>query len=154
MNGVFRCDRIFPQILTERPSDASAVFEHLSASVKEARVTPSEDKTHPLGSQAAMADQLKWAQTSQALFAVPDEPAEGGPIVPDILNEANLWEWGGLSFGRLETYRMYLSIKKVRRFILYRWETNDIHPEGPTVVLDRHVLVYRVCYYSASKREK
>lgn len=92
-----------------------------------------------------MEDQLKWAQTSQALFAVPDEPAEGGPIVPDVLNEANLWEWGGLSFGRLETYRMHLSIKKVRSFrrVLYKGETKYFHPERPTV-LDRHALVYRV----------
>lgn len=101
------------QVLTERPSDASAVFEHLSASVKEATVSPA-DTTPPKGEQAAMASQLKWAQTSQALFVVPDEPPEGGAVVPDMLDEANMWEWGGVSFGRLETYRLYLSVKKVR----------------------------------------
>lgn len=69
-----------------------------------------------------MASQLKWAQTSQALFAVPDEPPEGGAVAPDMLDEANMWEWGGVSFGRLETYRLYLSVKKVsgrRRTTLY-----------------------------------
>ena len=72
------------------------------------------DSTTPSqGQQAAAAAQLKWAQSSQALFAVPDEPPEGGAIVPDMLDEANMWEWGGVSFGRLETYRLYLSVKKV-----------------------------------------
>lgn len=100
------------QVLSERPSDASAVFEHLSASVKEGTVKP--DSTTPsMGKQSAAAEQLKWAQTSQALFVVPDEPPEGGAVVPDMLDEANMWEWGGVSFGRLETYRLYLSVKKV-----------------------------------------
>ena len=99
-------------MLTDRPSDASAVFEHLSASVKEATVTP-VNLTPSKGEQIAMAKQLKWAQSSQALFAVPDEPPEGGAVVPDMLDEANMWEWGGVSFGRLETYRLYLSVKKV-----------------------------------------
>lgn len=102
-------------MLSEKPSDASAVFEHLSASVKEGTVKP--DSTTPSqGQQAAAAAQLKWAQSSQALFAVPDEPPEGGAVVPDMLDEANMWEWGGVSFGRLETYRLYLSVKKVGWF--------------------------------------
>ena len=33
--------------------------------------------------------------------------------VPDILEEANLLEWGGVSFGRGEIYRIFLSIKKL-----------------------------------------
>lgn len=70
--------------------------------------------TPSLGRQAAAADQLRWARTCQALFVVPDEPPEGTPVVPDVLNEANLWEWGGISFGQLETYRLYLAVKKVK----------------------------------------
>lgn len=101
-----------PKVLSEKPSDASAVFEHLSASVKEGTVKP-DNTTPSQGQQTAAAAQLKWAQGSQALFAVPDEPPEGGAIVPDMLDEANMWEWGGVSFGRLETYRLYLSVKKV-----------------------------------------
>ncbi|CAM9551513.1 unnamed protein product [Laminaria digitata] len=100
------------KVLTDRPSDASAAFEHLSASVKEATVTPANIGPSK-GGQIAMASQLKWAQSSQALFAVPDEPPEGGAVVPDMLDEANMWEWGGVSFGRLETYRLYLSVKKL-----------------------------------------
>lgn len=90
------------------------MFEHLSASVKEGTVKP-DNTTPSLGEQAAAEAQIKWAQSSQALFAVPDEPPEGGAVVPDMLDEANMWEWGGVSFGRLETYRLYLSVKKVGR---------------------------------------
>eukprot|EP00903_Cladosiphon_okamuranus_P010188 g9647.t1 len=100
------------KVLSEKPSDASAVFEHLSASVKEGTVKP-DNTTPSQGQQAAAAAQLRWAQSSQALFAVPDEPPEGGAVVPDMLDEANMWEWGGVSFGRLETYRLYLSVKKL-----------------------------------------
>lgn len=104
-------------MLSERPSDASAVFEHLSASVKEGTVKP-DNTTPSKGQQEAAAAQLGWAQRSQALFAVPDEPPEGGAVVPDMLDEANMWEWGGVSFGRGETYRLYLSVKKVGRATL------------------------------------
>ncbi|CAN0129118.1 unnamed protein product [Pylaiella littoralis] len=100
------------KVLSERPSDASAIFEHLSASVKEGTVNP-DNRASSKGQQAAAAQQLEWASTSQALFGVPDEPPEGGPVVPDMLDEANMWEWGGVSFGRLETYRLYLSVKKL-----------------------------------------
>ncbi|CAM9886452.1 unnamed protein product, partial [Discosporangium mesarthrocarpum] len=100
------------KILTEKPSNASAVFEHLSASVREARVAPSHS-IPTKGEVAARAAQLQWAGASQELFSVPDETPEGGPVVPDVLDEANMWEWAGISFGRLETYRLYLSIKKL-----------------------------------------
>lgn len=103
------------KVLTDKPSDASAVFEHLSASVKQARVAPI-DTTPSLGRQAATSSKIQWAQTCQKLFSVPDEPPEGGPVVPDMLDEANMWEWGGVSFGRRETYRLYLSVKKARGF--------------------------------------
>lgn len=94
------------------------MFEHLSAAVKEGTVNP-DNTTLSQGQQAAAAEQLKWASSSQALFAVPDEPPEGGPVVPDMLDEANMWEWGGVSFGRLETYRLYLSVKKVGSLVIY-----------------------------------
>ncbi|CAM9292680.1 unnamed protein product [Choristocarpus tenellus] len=100
------------KILSEKPSNVSAVFEHLSASVKDARIS-SDDYAPTTGEVAAHTSQLKWAGTSQDLFSIPDEPTEGGPNVPDILDEANMWEWAGISFGRLETYRLYLSVRKL-----------------------------------------
>lgn len=106
------------KVLIDKPSNASEVFEHLSSEVKEARVAPA-DTTPSLGRQAATASQLHWAQTCKKLFVIPDEPPEAGPIVPDMLDEANMWDWAGVSFGRLETYRLYLSVKKVKtRFVV------------------------------------
>jgi radial spoke head protein 4/6 len=49
----------------------------------------------------------------QALFSVPDEAAEGGPAIPDILDQASLWAAAGVSFGSTETYRIYLAVKKL-----------------------------------------
>ena len=43
---------------------------------------------------------------------IPDEPPEVNVKFPDLMDEANLLEWAGISFGRAETYRLYLSIKK------------------------------------------
>jgi len=44
---------------------------------------------------------------------MPDEPAEdNGVKVPDLLDDANLYEWAGVSFGRSELYKLFLSIKK------------------------------------------
>lgn len=98
----------------EKPSDASATFEHLSASVKEARAAPAVP-ARSKGQEVANATHLKWTKANHSLFSVPDEPKDGGPVVPDIFDEANLWECAGVSFGRLETYRLYLAVKKVRR---------------------------------------
>jgi radial spoke head protein 4/6 len=44
---------------------------------------------------------------------VPDEAAEGGPAIPDILDQASLWAAAGVSFGSTETYRIYLAVKKL-----------------------------------------
>lgn len=100
------------KILVEKPANASEAFEHLSVSVKEARAKKSEP-VNSASRAAAKAAQLKWATSTQALFAVPDEPPEGGPVTPDLLDEANMWSWAGVSFGQLELYRLYLSIKKL-----------------------------------------
>ena len=43
---------------------------------------------------------------------MPDEPVEASVKYPDLMDEANLWEWAGISLGTTETYRLYLSIKK------------------------------------------
>jgi len=32
---------------------------------------------------------------------------------PDLVDESNLLEWAGVSLGRGDTYRLYLSIKKL-----------------------------------------
>jgi len=48
-----------------------------------------------------------------SLLKVPEEPAEAAVGVPDLVDDANAMEWAGVSFGRGETYRLYLSMKKL-----------------------------------------
>lgn len=57
---------------------------------------------------------MKWTKECAALLKVPEEPPEdSGVKFPDLLDEATLLEWAGVSFGRGEIYRIYLSIKKL-----------------------------------------
>jgi hypothetical protein len=49
-----------------------------------------------------------------AQLKVPDEPPEdSGVKFPDLMDDFNLLEWSGVSFGKSEIYRLYLSIKKL-----------------------------------------
>lgn len=44
---------------------------------------------------------------------MPEEPPEdSGVKFPDLMDEGNLLEWAGISLGKGEVYRLYLSIKK------------------------------------------
>lgn len=57
---------------------------------------------------------LAWAKKCSTLLKNPEEPPEDPSVkVPDLLDDANLYEWAGVSFGKGEVYRLYLSIKKL-----------------------------------------
>jgi len=61
-----------------------------------------------------VAKQLDWIKKCAALLKVPDEPSEGnGVAFPDLMDEANMLEWAGVSFGKGDTYRLYLAMKKL-----------------------------------------
>ncbi|KAG5178667.1 putative flagellar radial spoke protein 4 [Tribonema minus] len=100
------------KVLSDKLLDGSESFEHLSAAVKEARATP-QKPVAGVSEAAARAAQINWATSAQSLFAVPDEPPEGGPRVPDLLDEANMWAAAGISFGASETYRIFLAVKRL-----------------------------------------
>ncbi len=56
--------------------------------------------------------QINWTNASVALLKVPEAPAENqGCKCPDLMEEASLLKWAGVSLGEGETYRLYLSIK-------------------------------------------
>ena len=49
---------------------------------------------------------------------VPEAPVEGnGTKFPDLMDEAALLEWAGISLGKGDTYRLYLSIKALAETI-------------------------------------
>lgn len=60
--------------------------------------------------------QLKnsWIKACAALLKAPDEaPEDSGVKFPDLMDEFNLLEWAGVSIGKGELYKLYLSIKKL-----------------------------------------
>lgn len=102
------------KILIDRPSNAYDMFELISAEVKTNPLNPDLESQRLLpSSQDEVNKQLGWAKASGALLKRPDEPPEQNVKFPDLMDEANLLEWAGVSFGRTETYRLYLSVKKL-----------------------------------------
>jgi hypothetical protein len=57
---------------------------------------------------------LAWTKKCSALLKNPEEPPEEPSVkYPDLLDDANLYEWANVSFGKGEIYRLNLSIKKL-----------------------------------------
>lgn len=101
------------KILIDRPSNAYDMFELISAGVKENPLNPELESQKLLpASEDEVNKQLTWSRANGELLKRPDEPPEENVKFPDILEEAALLEWAGISFGRSEAYRLYLSIKK------------------------------------------
>ncbi|CAN0029291.1 unnamed protein product [Phaeothamnion confervicola] len=125
------------KVLTERPADAAEMFEHLSVEARASRVAepaapeavpeaadatsaPSHGAVLGPAASAAKAARVKWAARAHAFFRQgrdggEEDEADSGVTVPDMMDEAGLWEWAGVSLGRLETYRLYLSLKALAR---------------------------------------
>jgi radial spoke head protein 4A len=57
---------------------------------------------------------LIWTSNCAKLLKVPEEPPEDPAVkVPELLEEAALFEWAGVAFGRGDIYRLLLSIRKL-----------------------------------------
>ncbi|KAJ8608810.1 hypothetical protein CTAYLR_009353 [Chrysophaeum taylorii] len=102
--------RVLTKIIVEKPANANAMFEQIS---QEMRGTEFIKKTPPAeGDQEVVRPekeaQLEWCGTISRLY---EEMEEREGTFPDLMTEANLYEWAGISFGRAETYRLYLAIK-------------------------------------------
>lgn len=54
-----------------------------------------------------------WTEKGVKLFKPNDEPPEATVSFADLNEEATLLEWSGISFGRGDIYRLYLSIKRL-----------------------------------------
>ena len=106
------------KLITEQPSDALAQFEALSASVK--------GKSYPdFGTGGTTAGKAASGETEAARAAllaaqlavlkapVADEEGAGGPgeAVQNLTEEATFLEWGGVSLGRTESYRLHSALR-------------------------------------------
>jgi len=105
------------KILVEKPTDAYDTFENLSAAVKKTTISPdvssesATDVNDEATTEMVSKQQLSWTSKTSGLLTKPDEPVEGGPSFPSLVQDASLMEWAGISFGPSETYRLFLSIK-------------------------------------------
>ncbi len=95
-------------MITEKPTDAVQSFENISAAAKSDRVRLPPPPSDP---SPAEGPTLEWSKSSAALFVKPDEAPEGVPC-DDLMADAAMYEWAGVGFGKTETYRLYLSMKK------------------------------------------
>jgi radial spoke head protein 4/6 len=103
------------KLMLDHPKNAYEMFELVSAEVKANPLNPdpAAGASVPMG-PGELAQKTQWAATCATLLKVPDEPPEdSGVKFPDLMDEGNLTEWAGLSLGRSETYKLYLSIKKL-----------------------------------------
>jgi len=102
--------RVLLKVIVEKPSNANSVFEQLSQELRgSTRVTPTNDAVKMLPCQEQNA-QLEWCEFSAGLYSKESDAAEIS--YPDIMTEANVYEWNGVDFGRMEIYQLYLSIKQ------------------------------------------
>lgn len=108
---------VLMKLLIDRPKNAYDSFELISAEVKANPLSPDPEfakgKSLPLSAEQ-LEKQLNWTNNCAKLLKIPDEPPEdSGVKFPDLMDESTLLEWAGVSLGKGETYRLYLSIKKL-----------------------------------------
>lgn len=101
------------KILIDRPANAFDNFELISNEVKENPLNPDPIKSMPMPmSKDELSKKQAWTQKCATLFKVPAEPPEDtGVLYPPLVEDSTLMEWAGISFGKGDTYRLYLSIK-------------------------------------------
>jgi len=96
------------KVLAERPGDTLSLFENISAAVKADKLRTNEEGT--VEDESVKAGQDAWTKASTALLTPLEEmPAD----VQDLVDDSNLFEWAGVGFGREETFRLSLSMKKL-----------------------------------------
>mmetsp|Transcript_30348 Transcript_30348/g.51320 ORF Transcript_30348/g.51320 Transcript_30348/m.51320 type:complete len:439 (-) Transcript_30348:277-1593(-) len=103
------------RIMIERPKDAYDSFELISSDVKSNPLNPDPEKGKPVPPSAAEMEKMTtFANRCSTLLKNPEEPPEeSGVKFPELLDDANLYEWASVCFGKGELYRLYLSIKKL-----------------------------------------
>lgn len=104
--------RVLTKIIVEKPANANALFEQISKELRgsESYAAPREPAAEGdvEAKRPGKEAQLGWCAMMEALY---QEKEDGEGTFPDLLTEANVFEWAGIGFGRSETYRLYLSIK-------------------------------------------
>lgn len=106
------------KIAKEKPDNALEVFETLSQSVKNGSLKPAQHKELPTEEQEGAVRSALLASIARisALSKIKnnsEEDEEEGPSVPDLLANADLFEWAGVNVGKEETYKILLAITEL-----------------------------------------
>lgn len=102
------------KILLEKPANAFDNFELISAEVKSNPLNPDPEKGRPIDMNGDELNKKQaWTDKCTQLFKPNDEPPEATVKYEDSFSAASYLEWAGISFGKGETYRLFLSIKRL-----------------------------------------
>jgi len=103
------------RILIDKPQNAFDSFELISSDVKKNPLDPEEKGKREAVSEVQLEKQTNWTAKCEALVKVPEEPADDGGVKIQTLfpEDKEALEWAGVSMGTGETYRLFLSVKKL-----------------------------------------
>ncbi|KAJ3195504.1 Radial spoke head protein 4 A [Irineochytrium annulatum] len=107
------------RILETRPNNAVDIFETISSEIKRSKFNaelpgaPGSFKRAPEENRwnAIAKEQIKLFERTTDEEGMMDDSGEGE--LPDIMDLSNLWEWANISFGKEETFTLFLSLKKL-----------------------------------------
>jgi len=104
------------KLVDEQPDNPAAVFESLSAGVKDSVFAVKDEiEGDSLPGQGEVPEsksaQTGWATSASGLFKEPEDFDAAEQKVQDWAGDAAMLEWAGVSFGAEESYRLSLSLK-------------------------------------------
>mmetsp|Transcript_35537 Transcript_35537/g.80173 ORF Transcript_35537/g.80173 Transcript_35537/m.80173 type:complete len:532 (-) Transcript_35537:334-1929(-) len=114
--------QVLVKMLDERPADANALFEEISASVREATIIePKKPLTEEqlanktdVGSERSRQAVLSWTRDRAAMMLPPPvEPNFSQIKFPDLMDESQLWAWANVSLGETATYVVQLGLRQL-----------------------------------------
>ncbi|KAI9351233.1 radial spokehead-like protein-domain-containing protein [Obelidium mucronatum] len=104
------------RVLETRPKNPIDIFESISSEIKRSKFRSVDPMSSAFRPAFDGLPGIKIAKTQIKLYEQPsqeDAPEEGLGEIPDIMDLSNLWEWAGVSFGREETFMLFLSLRKL-----------------------------------------
>ncbi|KAJ3060048.1 Radial spoke head protein 4 A [Podochytrium sp. JEL0797] len=104
------------KVLETRPKNPIDIFESISSEIKRSKFRSVDPTSSIFKTAYDNAPGVAVAKAQLKLYEQPpqeDAPDDGVGEIPDIMDLSNLWEWAGVSFGREETFMLFLSLRKL-----------------------------------------
>ncbi|KAI9101096.1 radial spokehead-like protein-domain-containing protein [Phlyctochytrium arcticum] len=109
---------LFMRVLETRPNNAVDILETISSDIKRSHfIVDRPNAPGALHKSEDLSPKTKEMRDAQIkLFErVEDDPnaEEAFGEIPDVMDQANLWEWAGASLGKEETFMLFLALKQL-----------------------------------------